>query len=95
MNPFEEDNDNSKNVRLNIEIWLEQHGRKKVTYISGWNIPEDMMKEHLKTIKKTNACSASFNKETKIVQMQGDHVQYISKYLAEHDITQDCITIKG
>jgi len=44
--------DFDSNISNNIEIWIEERGRKSDTYISGWNIDEDTLKYHLKIIKK-------------------------------------------
>jgi translation initiation factor 1 (eIF-1/SUI1) len=65
MNPFDEnnkitinnpfnDNDNNEieTIDILIEIWVEESGRKKNTYITGWNLNDNELKEHLKIIKK-------------------------------------------
>ena len=44
-NDFQETNNNL------IEIWVEVNGRKKNTYISGWNLNLTNLKEHLTFIK--------------------------------------------
>ena len=52
-NPFEEMNNNSIITKnSNIEVWVEANGRKKNTYISGWELTNEQLKEHIKTIKK-------------------------------------------
>lgn len=105
MNPFEENNINFTNNILindiNIEIWIETFGRKKNTYISGWNIPNNEIKEYLKIIKKKNGCNGTIKKylkdniEIDIIMLQGDHIQFMTKFLNDLNITLDNIHIKG
>jgi translation initiation factor 1 (eIF-1/SUI1) len=105
MNPFEDNstNDNTSTKPTLIEIWVETNGRKKNTYISGWNIPEEQLKEHLKTIKKKNGCNGTIKEipnETntellKVLQLQGDHSEYINQYLITHSIDPNNIRTKG
>jgi len=35
-----------------IDIWVEVNGRKKNTYIYGWDLELNELKDHLRTIKK-------------------------------------------
>ena len=35
-----------------IEIWNVERGRKSDTYVSGWNIDDSTLKEHISIIKK-------------------------------------------
>lgn len=105
MNPFEDisTNDNTSTKDSDIQIWVETTGRKKNTYVSGWNIPDDQLKEHLKTIKKKNGCNGTIKdvpNETgsellKVLQLQGDHTDYITNYLILNGIEKDKIRIKG
>lgn len=105
MNPFEDilTNDNSNTKQTFIEIWVEANGRKKNTYVSGWDIPEEQLKEHLKTIKKKNGCNGTIKEipnETsteviKVIQLQGDHSEYINQYLVSHSVDSNNIRIKG
>jgi translation initiation factor SUI1 len=105
MNPFEDisTNDNTNTKQTLIEIWVEANGRKKNTYVSGWNIPEEQLKEHLKTIKKKNGCNGTIKEisnETcaqllKVLQLQGDHSEYINEYLVSHNVDTNNIRIKG
>ena len=105
MNPFEDilTNDNTNTKQTLIEIWVEANGRKKNTYVSGWDIPEEQLKEHLKTIKKKNGCNGTIKEisnETsaqllKVLQLQGDHSEYINEYLVSHNVDTNNIRIKG
>ena len=60
MNPFE-DYDTNNTESKDITIWVETNGCKKNTYISGWNISDSQIKEHLKTIKKKMDVMAVLN----------------------------------
>jgi len=104
MNPFEDstynDNDisNFNSDKFKIEIWIESKGRKSITFVSGWNIPDNMMNDHLKIIKKKNACNGSFkidDDNNKIMQLQGDHIKYIHMYLKSNNVDDESIKLKG
>lgn len=105
MNPFEDisTNDNTNTKQIFIEIWVEANGRKKNTYVSGWDIPDEQLKEHLRTIKKKNGCNGTIKEipnETntqllKVIQLQGDHSEYINQYLISHSVDPNNIRIKG
>ena len=108
LNPFEENNNtlnqNNNNTlknEINIEIWLETYGRKKNTYISGWVLQQDELKEHIKNIKKKNGCNGTQKKYVKdeneidVILLQGDHIKYMVKYLNDLDISLDNIHIRG
>jgi translation initiation factor 1 (eIF-1/SUI1) len=104
MNPFEDINENIFDTKISIiEIWVGSNGRKKNTYISNWDIPIDQLKDHLKIIKKKNACNGSVKeipnelqtKLIKILQFQGDHLDYVHQYLIQNKIDPSYIRIKG
>lgn len=93
INPFENIN-NTNNIDVNennITMWLEVYGRKKITNISGWNITENEIKEHLKLIKKKKGCNGNYKEN--IIQFQGDHIDYMKDYFNSLSITN--IIIKG
>ncbi len=95
MNPFEEiENTNTNLNNFHIEIWVENMGRKKNTYISGWSIDIEDLKNHLKNIKKKNGCNGSI-KNNNIVQLQGDHTDYMTEYIINTGIDSNNIIIKG
>ena len=99
LNPF--DNINNTNNKLlntitNIEIWVEMNGRKKNTYISGWNLPINTLKEHVKNIKKNYGCNGTIkNQNSLILMFQGNQIQNIITYISNYGITIDDIHIKG
>jgi translation initiation factor 1 (eIF-1/SUI1) len=90
-------NNNSSNI---IEIWVEERGRKADTYVHGWDIDEDTLKSHLKTIKKKRGCNGSIKnivKETgsiKVMQLQGNVKDFVISYLKENGVSEDDIKIK-
>jgi translation initiation factor 1 (eIF-1/SUI1) len=104
MNPFEEYNDNSNTDTLNkpIYIWVEAFGRKHNTYVSGWNIDEEAVKEHLKTMKKKKGCNGTIkdmeidgNAVERVLQLQGDHADYVNKFIVDTGVDPSIIHIKG
>jgi translation initiation factor 1 (eIF-1/SUI1) len=114
MNPFEIVRDNNEfdqqiiNEKI-IEIWVENRGRKSDTYLQGWAITIDELKEHLKTIKRNKGCNGSIKsyngtsenemdepKETQyILHLQGNHKYFLQTYLADHGVSSENIKIKG
>lgn len=84
----------------NIEIWVEERGRKSDTYIHGWDIDDDTLKFHLKAIKKKRGCNGSIKeivKDTgaiKVMQLQGNIKEFLISYLKDQGINEDNITIK-
>ena len=53
--PFNNINTNTiLTEQIIITIWKETLKRKNNTFISGWNISDDELKNHLKYIKKKN-----------------------------------------
>lgn len=105
MNPFEDENEQIINETTSvIEIWVETFGRKKNTYIAGWNLSESELKEHIKRIKKKNGCNGTLkelslngNKSIliKAIQLQGHHIDYVIEYLKEQMVDINLIKVKG
>ena len=107
MNPFDELDDH-KTITLaeevNIQIWVETSGRKKNTYISGWNIDMATLKLHLKTIKNGINCGGSIKEipnesgdgTIQTLQLQGNHIDYILLYIQKYGkIDRKYISVKG
>ena len=93
-----------------IEIWREDLGRKKNTYVSGWNITDSEIKEHIKIIKKKNGCNGTLkeiqspgsnpddidgSKKIKVIHLQGDFLDFMKSYLIIHGCTAEQIKMKG
>jgi translation initiation factor 1 (eIF-1/SUI1) len=102
MNPFESNTINNINENnINIEIWTELCRRKTNTYILGWTLEENQLKDHIKFIKKKNGCNGAIKKmlineiENTVILFQGNHIDFIKKYLIDQGIDIDNITIKG
>ena len=104
MNPFEETDEINITQSKLIEIWVETNGRKKNTYLAGWNLPDSELKEHIKIIKKKIGCNGTLKELNsngdnsiiiKAIQLQGDHVDYMKDYLKEQMIDINLIRVKG
>lgn len=101
-NPFENDilnidnNINNNIENSSIEIWVEQFGKKKNTYISGWNINDSELKEHIKIFKKKHGCNGTLkinNDNIKVIMFQGEQIDHIINYMKKLEINN--INIKG
>jgi translation initiation factor 1 (eIF-1/SUI1) len=102
INPFNDNkedtliqNNSFENKRIFIEIWIEELGRKKNTYISGWY--NENIKEHIKFIKKHTGCNGTLKKieDTSVIMFQGDQINYIINYITKLGIDKNDIHIKG
>ena len=99
MNPFENEDITETKNESKVVIWLETMGRKKNTYLAGWNIPESELKEHIRTFKKKHGCNGTVKEmtnegETSLgFQLQGDHVDDLVIYLKTQKVEQ--INVKG
>ena len=94
MNPFNELEElTMTNTNNKIEIWVESYGRKKITYISGWDLPDKDIREHIKIIKKRHGCNGSI--KNKIIQFQGNISDYVKIYLIDKGIDIDNIRIRN
>ena len=104
MNPFQNNNlESTISIQSDINIWVETNGRKKNTYISGWNLTDDKLKEHLIFIKKKNGCNGTIkfvttidnDEPVKALHLQGNHVNYLFKYLIDNGCEKHSIHIRG
>jgi translation initiation factor 1 (eIF-1/SUI1) len=92
---FLEINDNNL-----IEVWSETRGRKSDTFIYGWNIDDDELKNHLKNIKRSKGCNGSIKEVTKetgkikVMHLQGNLKDYVVEYLIQNGIDMNNIKIK-
>ena len=98
--PFKNDNNDKieEKYNLGIEIWIEQFGRKKNTYISGWNLDDNELKEHIKIFKRNHGCNGTLKineNNIKVVMFQGDQINNIISYFKKINIDIDNINIKG
>jgi len=100
MNPFEEIEEHVPvKETTKIEIWVEEYGRKRNTFISGWNLPDS----ELKVLKKKCNCNGTIKEldnlitetKTKVVLLQGDHSKSVREYMIASGINKDDIRTKG
>ena len=100
MNPFEnEEEDNIKSVLTTdqIIIWKENRGRKINTYIVGWNLDVEELKQHLKFFKQQKGCNGSVKIEDDKPKLhfQGDKVDEFIQFMISKGVDENIITIKG
>jgi translation initiation factor 1 (eIF-1/SUI1) len=98
MDPFDTKEKEETNLdEEEIIIKIERHRGKFNTFISGWNIPLEEIKEHVKTIKKALGCNGSIkkNEDLHTIQFQGSHEYYIRNYLESNGVDKNNITLKG
>jgi translation initiation factor 1 (eIF-1/SUI1) len=98
MNPFDDYENNTTTTassldQSKVEIWIEEYGRKKKTCVSGWNIDDKTINDHLKKIKTSKGCNGTYKE--KIIQLQGNHIDFIKKYIEDTGVCDDNIYIKG
>jgi len=100
-NPFEEDESitttNQLDSEFNVLVWKENRGRKINTYLSGWNIEKDELKQHLKDFKKSHGCNGSIKIEddVKVLHLQGDKVDDIISFVISKGVKEENITLRG
>jgi translation initiation factor 1 (eIF-1/SUI1) len=104
MNPFEDYTTNTTTDTTDkpINIWVTQTGRKHNTYVSGWDIDDAVIKEHHKTMKKNKGCNGSIKdmevdggSTERVMQLQGDHADYVKKFITDTGVDASRIYIKG
>ena len=103
MNPFEDNEESNDNIvsntfeEVSITVWKESKGRKTNTYITGWNLDESTLKDHIKQFKKANGCNGSLkmNEEGSILQFQGDKISDIIEFMEKKGVNKGNITLKG
>ena len=100
MNPFEnEEEDNIESVLTTdqIIIWKENRGRKINTYITGWNLELEELKQHLKVFKQQKGCNGSVKIEDDKpkLQFQGDKVDDFIHFMISKGIDEKIISVKG
>lgn len=98
---FNDFNDFDTNLNdSDITIFSEQNGRKKNTYVIGWNIGKESMKEHLKTLKRKHGCNGSIKmknyqgEEYEAMHLQGEWKDEVKSYLESLGIHEDDIDVK-
>lgn len=95
--------ENSITAIIKIEIWVEIRKGKKNTYVYnlGHYMDIETIKAHLKKIRIAKGCNGSITKllrdtgDIEVLQLQGNHKDYMSKHLILAGIDSDLIYIKG
>lgn len=102
MNPFECDSNNNTNFEpsnTNIIIWKESRGRKKNTYVTGWILEKEELKNYLKEFKQKHGCNGSLKEDDETnsfkIHFQGDKVNDIIEMIISKGVNSENITIKG
>jgi translation initiation factor 1 (eIF-1/SUI1) len=62
----------------NIEIYVEEAGTKKNTYIVGLKLSDKLMKKHLSNIKQIKGCNGSV--KNSVIHLQGSHGEFSLEY---------------
>ena len=102
-NPFDNDDEIDEQVSSvsNVTIWKEQSGRKTNTYVTGWNIDINEMKDYVKVFKNKNGTNGSIKNyddggvQKLKIQLQGDYVDKFFNFLVEKGVNEDNIIISG
>ena len=85
-NSIEEDKTTDDTKQM-IHLFCEVNGRRTNTYIAGWIIQPEEMKEHLKKLKKSLGCNGSIKKikydgiEQTVLHLQGKQIDECATYL--------------
>lgn len=100
MNPFENEENNENNLVIssqNITIWKENRGKKINTYITGWNLEKEELKQYIKIFKQTKGCNGSLKMDdgNPKLHFQGDKIEEFIEFMISRGVNEDCITIKG
>jgi translation initiation factor 1 (eIF-1/SUI1) len=110
MNPFEEIEYNTNQVTDQntdpkiLYIWVQKMGRKSNTYVSGWSIADNEMKDHLSYLKKSNGCNGSIKNmivdgddtvKQRVLHLQGDHSECLKQFIVGKGVEASLIHIKG
>lgn len=93
MDPFNTSNEITFDEDNIVTLTIESRGRKSNCYITGLPFEKDVLKEHLKTLKKKFGCNGSVknftvdNVEMLAIHLQGQHRDKIIEYFESQSIT--------
>ena len=100
FNQLEDELSTSLNSQLIIQT--ENRGRKTNTFLAGWEISREQLKDHLKSLKRSHGCNGSIKKTTisgveynNVLHLQGDQVDNLLAYLQKIGINTKDIEIKS
>lgn len=99
---FMHDTLNNTTMKSNyIELWIEQTGKKKKTYISGFD-DDLILKSYVQEIKQNCGCNGTIKKMSindkplKVIGILfGNHLDYVKEFLINKGISSSDINIKG
>jgi len=83
-----------KKITIRID---KRNARKCISYIEGWDLTLDELKEHLKKMKTSYGCNGTVKEvDDKIIfQLSGDKRDEITKYLITQGIDKKNLCIIG
>jgi translation initiation factor SUI1 len=83
-----------KKITIRID---KRNARKCISYIEGWDLTLDELKNHLKKMKTSYGCNGTVkeNDDKIIFQLSGDKRDEITKYLISNGIEKKNINIIG
>jgi translation initiation factor 1 len=88
--------DNKPVAKINIRI-QQRNGKKSITTIQGLDADLDE-KRICRAMRKEFNCNGNIEEDKDygtIIQLQGDHTDYMHEYLLNNDIDESSIKIKG
>lgn len=92
-------NELDKSVKNKVTIKVQQrNGRKNWTIIENFanELDKDEIKKFIKIVKKKQCCNGSYQKKEKVIQFQGNHLEYVKNLLMNnYDFSEDNILVKG
>lgn len=83
-----------------ILITVERQGRKQNTFLSGWQVDESELKDHLKNLKRALGCNGSIKshringEEVICLHLQGNKSDKVYDYLIEKGVDENNITTR-
>jgi len=103
IDPFNQLEDElSTSLNNQLVIQTENRGRKTNTFLAGWEISREQLKEHLQKLKRSHGCNGSIKKTTisgveceNVLHLQGDQVDNLLTYLDSIGINTKDIEIKS
>ncbi len=103
FNPFDNNQTEKSNdllkENIDVEIWVENRGRKSDTYISGLSYDDETLKDHFKNIKKKIGSNGSIkiierdSVNIKVLHIQGNQKTFLYDFFTKCGLEN--IKLKG
>jgi translation initiation factor 1 (eIF-1/SUI1) len=83
-----------------IKIFSEKRGKKTNTYMTGWNVDKNELKDHLKNLKRKHGCNGSIKEKIfqgnncVVLHLQGEWKDAVKNYLVINNVNESDIEIK-